>query len=87
MSLVTRLPATVPRLPEDVVRAWIQGEERWAHVLDEVSIFHGRRVTEDEVNEMVAREMNCFEKEFEKGRKIRGYDIDSDVAPCRVCRL
>lgn len=28
-----------------------------------------------------------LEKEFEKGRKIRGYDIDSDVAPCRVCRL
>jgi 3'-phosphoadenosine 5'-phosphosulfate sulfotransferase (PAPS reductase)/FAD synthetase len=28
-----------------------------------------------------------LEKEFEKGRKIRGYDSASDIAPCRVCRL
>ena len=25
--------------------------------------------------------------EFARGRKIRGYDTESDVAPCRVCRL
>lgn len=62
MGLTTRLPATsVPRRPEDVVRDWISGYERWAHVLDEVSIFYGRRVTEAEVNEMIAREMNCYD--------------------------
>jgi 3'-phosphoadenosine 5'-phosphosulfate sulfotransferase (PAPS reductase)/FAD synthetase len=28
-----------------------------------------------------------LEREFARGRVIRGYDTESDVAPCRVCRL